>query len=119
MRPLRLFLLGYHKEALNYLNIAFLRHPFNAEYELWYQITRAKLKMPPVPFCSPPAMQPDLALYYRTIIDLNDGKAKKSRKRLEKALEKDSHNSLANHLLSKYFSRHIDDRHFSPAQEGL
>jgi hypothetical protein len=40
-------------------------------------------------------------------------------KRLENALEKDSHDSLATHLLSKYFSRPLDERHFFPAQEGL
>jgi tetratricopeptide (TPR) repeat protein len=114
-----LFLLGYHEKAFRYLELAFLRHPFNSEYELWYHIAREKLKKPPVPFYSPPEHQPDLHLYYRTLADIRKGHDKSALKRLENALEKDSHDSLATHLLSKYFSRPLDERHFFPAQEGL
>ncbi len=114
-----LFLLGHHKQAYDYFNLAFLRHPYDVKYELWYNITRAKLKMTPQPFCSPLDLKPGLALYYRTIVDLNNGNEEKCRKRLEKVLKKDSHNSLANHLLSKYFEHPLGDRHFLPAQEGL
>jgi len=114
-----LFLLGYHEKAFRYLELAFLRHPFNSEYELWYHIAREKLKKPPVPFYSPPEHQPDLYLYYQTLADIRKGHDKSALKRLENALEKDSHDSLATHLLSKYFSRPLDERHFFPAQEGL
>jgi hypothetical protein len=114
-----LFLLGYHENAFRYLELAFLRHPFNSEYELWYHIAREKLKKSPVPFCSPPEHQPDLYLYYQTLADIRKGHDKSALKRLENALEKDSHDSLAAHLLSKYFGRPLDERHFFPAQEGL
>jgi tetratricopeptide (TPR) repeat protein len=114
-----LFLLGYHEKAFHYLELAFLRHPFNSEYELWHQIAREKLKKPPIPFYSPPEHQPDLYLYYRTLADIRKGHDKAALKRLENALEKDSHDSLAIHLLSKYFNRPLDESHFFPAQEGL
>jgi len=114
-----LFLLGYHEKAFRYLELAFLRHPFNSEYELWYHIGREKLTKPPVPFYSPPEHQPDLYLYYQTLADIREGHDKSALKRLENALEKDSHNSLATHLLSKYFNRPLDERHFFPVQEGL
>jgi tetratricopeptide (TPR) repeat protein len=114
-----LFLLGYHEKAFRYLELAFLRHPFNSEYELWYHIAREKLKKSPVPFYSPPEHQPDLYLYYQTLADIRKGHDKSALNRLENALEKDSHDSLATHLLSKYFSRPLDERHFFPAQEGL
>ncbi len=115
----QLSLLGYHKEAFDYLELAFLRHPFDSEYELWYHITIAKLNRPPTPFYSPPNQQPHLSLYYRTVTDVQNGNEKAAMKRLEKALEKDSRDSLANHLLNRYFNRPLDDRHFFPAQEGL
>lgn len=114
-----LFLLGYHKEAFRYLELAFLRHPYTPEYELWYHVAREKLKMPPAPFCSPPEHQPDLHLYYQTLVDIRKGRDESALKRLENALDKDSHDSLAIHLLSKYFGRPLDERHFFPAQEGL
>jgi tetratricopeptide (TPR) repeat protein len=114
-----LFLLGYHEKAFRYLELAFLRHPYNTEYELWYHIAREKLKKPPIPFCSPPKHQPDLYLYYQTMADIRKGHDKSALKRLETALKKDSHDSLATHLLSKYFGRPLDERHFFPAQEGL
>jgi len=114
-----LFLLGYHEKAYGYLELAFLRHPFNSKYELWYHIAGAKLKKPPIPFYSPPQHQPDLYLYYQTLADIRKGHKKSALKRLEKTLAKDSHNSLATHLISKYFSRPMDESHFFPAQEGL
>ncbi len=115
----KLFLLGYHEKAFRYLELPFLRHPFNSEYELWYHIAREKLKKQTVPFYSPPDHQPDLYLYYQTLADIRKGYEKSALKRLENALEKDSHDSLATHLLSKYFTRPLDERHFFPAQEGL
>lgn len=114
-----LFLLGYHEKAYRYLELAFLRHPFDAEYELWYHIVREKLGKPPTPFYSPPEHEPHLHLYYQTLVDMRNDRDKAALKRLERALEKDSHDSLATHLLSKYFSRPLDDRQFFPAQEGL
>jgi tetratricopeptide (TPR) repeat protein len=115
----KLFLLGYHEAAYSYLELAFLRHPFDSEYEMWHHIAGAKLKKPPAPFYSPPTQQPDLHLYYRTLADIQKGHNKAALKRLEKVLEKDSHDSLATHLLSKYFNKPLDERHFFPAEEGL
>jgi len=114
-----LFLLGFHEQAYRYLELAFSRHPFDVEYELWYHIVRAKLDKPEIPFYSPPEHEPHLYLYYQTLVDIRNGRDKAALKRLEHALEKDSHNSLANHLVSKYFGRPLDKRHFFPAQEGL
>ncbi|MCP3871967.1 MAG: hypothetical protein GY699_02285 [Desulfobacteraceae bacterium] len=114
-----LFLLGYHQKAYRYLELPFLRHPFNSKYELWYHIVREKLTLPPIPFYSPPYHQPDLYLYYQTLVDLRKGHNKRALKRLEDVIEKDSLNSLATHLLSKYFNRPLDDHHFFPTQEGL
>ncbi|MBU1056201.1 MAG: hypothetical protein KKC46_20605 [Proteobacteria bacterium] len=114
-----LFLLGYHEKAYNYLKLTFLRHPFSCEYEMWYHIAGVKLKKPPSPFYSPPDHEPHLYLYYQTIADIRDGQSKTALKRLEKTLKKDSHNSLAAHLLSKYFNKPLDERYFLPAQEGL
>jgi hypothetical protein len=115
----QLFMLGYHEEAFSYMELAFQRHPFNSEYEQWYHIAMVKLNRQPPPLYSPANHQPYLRLYFQTITDVQNGKEKRARKRLEKVLEKDSHDSLANHLLSKYFSRPLDDRHFFPAEEGL
>jgi hypothetical protein len=115
----QLFLLGIHEQAHRYLEIAFLRHPFDTEYELWHHIAREKLNMPPVPFYSPPDHEPDLHLYYRTLADMRNGNPQRALKRLKNALEKDSHDSLAAHLMSKYFSRPLNERHFLPAPEGL
>jgi tetratricopeptide (TPR) repeat protein len=115
----KLFLLGYHEKAHRYLKLAFLRHPFDSEYELWYQINRAKGKKPPLPFYSPPDHQPHLHLYYRTLVDIGKGHNEAALKRLENALAKDSHDSLATHLVNKYFSRPLDERQFFPAPEGL
>ncbi len=115
----KLFLLGYHEKADSYLELAFLRHPFHSEYELWHHIAGAKLKKPPAPFYSPPYHQPYLHLYYRTLTDIRKGQKDAALERLEKALEKDSHDSLSSHLLSKYFNKPLDKSHFLPAQEGL
>ena len=114
-----LFLLGLHKEAYPYLELAFSRHPFDIESELWYHIARAKLNMPKLPFYSPPEHEPHLYMYYRTLVDMKNGRDKAALNRLEATLENDSHNSLAVHLLSKYFGKPLDERHFFPAQEGL
>lgn len=115
----QLYLLGHHKEALWYLKLAHLRHPFFAEYELWHQIAKAKLQMAPVPFLSNSNKEPSLTLYYKTIVDLEHGEKKKALKRLQKVLEKDSHDSLANHLLNKYFNQPLNERHFFSTPEGL
>ncbi len=114
-----LFLLGYYEKAFHYLKLAFIRHPFDSEYELWYHIVREKLKKPPVPFYSPPHHQPELDLYYQTLVDIRKGYNKSALKRLENAMEKDSHDNMANHLLNKYFKRPLDERYFFPSQEGL
>jgi hypothetical protein len=114
-----LFLLGYHEKAYRYLKLAFLRHPFDSEYELWYHITRVKLEKPPVPFYSPPEHQPYLHLYYRTLVDIAKGRDKAALKRLANALEGDSHDSLATHLLNKYLNEPLDERQFFPGLEGL
>jgi tetratricopeptide (TPR) repeat protein len=115
----KLFLLGLHEKAYRYLKLAFLRHPFDADYEMWYHLTREKLNKPPIPFYSPAEHQPDLQLFYATLADIREGHHKAAIKRLENRLKKDSHDSLATHLLSKYFNRPLDERHFFPAQEGL
>lgn len=115
----KLFLLGYHETAYNYLKLTFLRHPFSSEYEMWYHIAEVKLKKPTFLFYSPPDHEPHLYLYYQTIADIKDGQSETALKRLEKTLEKDSHNSLAAHLLSKYFNKPLDEHYFLPAQEGL
>ncbi len=115
----QLFLLGYYEEAFRYLELAFFRHPFNSEYELWHHIAMLKIKRVPPGFYSPPDHQPNLFLYYKTISDIENGNPKVALKRLEKALKKDSHDSLVNHLLVKYFHRPLDEKYFFPVQEGF
>ena len=113
------FLLGYHEKAYDFFNIAYSRHPFNAEYEMWHHITELKLDKPQSQFYSPPWHEPDLYMYYRILKDIQDGDKDSALERLEKALKQDSHNSLAVHLMSKYFDGILDERHFFPSQEGL
>lgn len=115
----RLHLLGYLKEAHEYLELAFLRHPFFAEYELWYHISKIKLHLPRSPLLSPLNQEPSMALYYKTIVDLENENSENALKRLKKVVEKDSHDSLANHLLSKYFDQPLNTRHFFSTPEGL
>ena len=115
----QLFLLGDYEKAYSYLELAFLRHPFSTKYELWYHIVREKMGKASVRFLSPPWHQKDLYLYYQTLADLRDGRDQKALTRLEKVLEKDSHNSLAIHLLDRYFNRAINQRYYFPTQEGL
>jgi hypothetical protein len=114
-----LYLLGRHEAAAGFLALAFARHPFNSEYEMWHHIVRAKLDQPPMQFYSPPTHQPDLQRYYLTVADVRKGNKARAQKRLEKMLARDSLDSLANHLLNKYFSRPLDERYFFPAPEGL
>lgn len=115
----RLFLLGHHSEALSYLKIAFLRHPFSAEYEIWYHIALVKMKKNPPHRYAQTGREPNLQLYYQTIVDIENGQTATALKRLEAALAKDSLNSLLNHLLHKYFQRPLDDNYFFHGQEGL
>ena len=115
----QLFLLGRYADAFNYLELAAGRHPYHSEYELWYHMALLKLKKAARDSYSPPARQPYLYLYYQTIADIEKGHPDAALKRLEKMLEKDSHDSLANHLLNKYFKRPLDEKYFFPAQEGL
>jgi hypothetical protein len=114
-----LFLSGLHDQGLGYLRVSFMRHPFNSKYELWFRIAEAKVGEPVNRFYSPPTHQADLYLYYRTVSDLQNGSKEAALDRLERALEKDSHNCLANHLLARYFDRPIDERYFFPAPEGM
>ena len=113
------FLLGRPDVGHRYLKISFLRHPFNSKYELWFRIAEEKIGTTADRFYSPPAHQADLYLYLRTVSDLRSGNKEAALDRLERALEKDSHNCLANHLMSRYFDRPIDERYFFPSPEGL
>jgi len=115
----QLFLHGYPEEAYGYLELSFLRHPFDTEYEMWHHIASAKVGKPLFDFYSPPDHEPQLALYYQTLVDIGRGDRKRALKRLEMAIKKDSHNSVANHLLNRYFNRTIDERYFFPSQRGL
>jgi len=115
----QLFLLGHYEEAFNYLELSFFRHPFFSKYEMWYQLATLKLKKTPLDFYSPPAHQPYLNLYYKTISDIESGNSEVALKRLEKAHKKDSHDSLVNHLLHKYFNKPLDEKYFFPVQEGF
>jgi|GEM_PF-2588785 len=114
-----LLLLGHYEAAYRYLNIPFLRHPFATEYDLWRHIAAEKLNNPPEPFLSPPEHEPHLQLYYLTLADIRNGKQAAAQKRLEAALKKDSHDSLAVHLMSKYFDQPLNERQYFPAQKGL
>ncbi len=114
-----LFLLGHYNEALGYLKIASLRHPFYAENELWYHIALTKTQNKPPSSRALPWREPSLHLYYQTITDIDNGKKEVALKRLEQALTRDSHNSLVNHLMTKYFQRPLNENHFFPVQEGL
>lgn len=114
-----LFLLGLHQEALSYFTIAFFRHPFSSEYEMWYRIALLKLGKPVPPPYSPPTRQPDLYLYYQTIFDVKNNNGVAAKKRLKAALKKDSHNTLANQLMHKYFQQPLDDEFFFQPSEGL
>jgi len=115
----QLYLLGYVKEAYEYLNLAVLRHPFSSEYELWHHISKIKLQLPPSPFISPIHREPALVLYYKTLADLENKHKGNALKRLKQVIKKDSHDSMANHLLNKYFNQPLDERHFFPTPEGL
>ena len=114
-----LYLLGRHQEALEYFTIAFFRHPFFSEYEMWYRIALLKLGKPVPPPYSPPNRHPDLYLYYQTIFDMKNNNGDAARKRLETALRHDSHNILANQLMKRYFKQPLDDDFFFQASEGL
>ena len=74
---------------------------------------------PPTGFYSPACHQPSLNMYYRTLLDLREGNDNAALKRLERALEEDTHDSLAIHLLDRYFGRLLDERYFFSTQEGL
>ncbi len=114
-----LYLLGHGKAAHEYLELAFLRHPYFSEYELWYRISGLKQGLPPSPLLSPLDRKPAPALYYKTLADLRNDNEAGALKRLTKAVKKDSHDIMANHLLDKYFNRPLDTRHFFPTPEGL
>lgn len=114
-----LFLLGHHQSALSYLKIAHNRHPFSSKYEIWYNLALIKMKLDSNLLYGMPTDEPTLRLYYQTLVDLDKGNTETALQRLETALEKDSHNSLINHLLHKYFHRPLDDTYFFPGQEGL
>lgn len=114
-----LYLLGRHQDALEYFTTAFFRHPFTSQYEMWYRIALLKLGKPVPPPYSPPSRQPDLYLYYQTIFDVKNNNSEAAKKRLEAALKIDSHNSLANQLMHKYFKQPLDDAFFFPTSEGL
>lgn len=114
-----LYLLGHHQEALGYFTIAFYRHPYFSEYEMWYRITLLKLGKPVPPPYSPPSREPDLYLYYQTLFDLKNNNGDAAKRRLKAALKKDSHNSLTNQLMHKYFNQPLDEDFFFQASEGL
>lgn len=114
-----LYLLGRHQEALDYLTISFYRHPFSSKYEMWYRIALLKLGKPVPPPYSLPSRRPDLHLYYQTMYDMKDNNGEAARKRLEAALEKDSHNILVNQLMHRYFNQPLDGDYFFQASEGL
>ena len=115
----RLFLMGRHEAADRYLQTASKRHPFYPEFEMWRHIALAKLGRPQDRFRTPPAGKPDLYRYYQTLIDLQNGDEASARRRLEKAIEADSHDSMARHLMHRYFDAPLDERYFFPAPEGL
>ncbi|MFZ5570143.1 MAG: hypothetical protein ACOZF0_07045 [Thermodesulfobacteriota bacterium] len=115
----RLFLMGHYQEAMDYFVIAHNRHPYDSAYEIWYHLARLKLQRDLPDFRSLPERQPGPWLYYRTLLDIREGKSATARKRLEKAVERDSHDCMANHLLETYFQKPLDERYFFPSPEGL
>ncbi len=115
----RLFLMGRYPEAQAYLSISQGRHPFNSEYEIWHHLAGLKQNQVMGPFRSMPEQQPGPWLYYQTLADMQKGKAAAALKRLKKVIARDSHDSMANHLLEKYFQQPVDARYFFPAPEGL
>lgn len=115
----RLFLMGRHEAGYRYLRIASKRHPFYSVFEMWRHIALAKLGRPQKDFRIPPARKPDLYRYYQTLVDMQNGDEASARRRLEKALKEDSHDSMARHLLHRYFDAPLDERYFFPAPEGL
>ncbi len=115
----RLFLMGRYPDALGYLSIAHARHPYNSEYEIWRHLVGLKLNQDMKDFRTLPKQQPGPWLYYRTLSEMQQGKAEAARKRLEKAIERDRYDSMANHLLEKYFQKPLDHTYFFPSPEGL
>lgn len=115
----RLFLMGKHEAGNGYLQTASKRHPFYAEFDMWRHIALAKLGRPQENFRTPPERKPDLYRYYQTLVDVQAGDLTTARRRLEKALKEDSHNSMVRHLLHRYCDAPLDDRYFFPAPEGL
>jgi len=115
----QLFLLGHHKESLPYLELSSKRYPFFTSYEIWYHLSLLKNdNHVPKPYSNIKS-NGGMWLYYQTLRDIKDGNSKGALKRLEKTIKKDSHNSLANHLLHKYFGTSLDEDYFMAAPEGL
>ncbi len=115
----QLFLLGLYREASPYLELAFTRHPFIPQYELWHHLVLIKLKRPVAEDYSRTKRTPELRLYRQTISDIENGRPEKALERLKKAKKQDSHNNLVNHLLDRYFDVPLDEDFFFPTQEGL
>ena len=115
----QLFLSGYHKESLPYLELASKRHPFSSSYEIWYHIALLKNdKHVPLAYSDIKSKE-GMWLYYQTLRDIKSGDSATAFLRLEKNIRIDSHNSLANQLLYKYFNSSLDDDYFMIAPEGL
>ena len=115
----QLFLSGYHKESLPYLELASKRHPFSSSYEIWYHIALLKNdKHVPLAYSDIKSKE-GMWLYYQTLRDIKSGDSATALLRLEKNIRIDSHNSLANQLLHKYFNSSLDNDYFMIAPKGL
>jgi len=114
-----LYLLGRYEAAFRYLNLAQARHPLAPNYERWFKIAALKANGEVLDEPAVTPSDPGLALYHKTLIDIENGEQDQALERLEAAVETDSHDSMANHLLNRYFGRPLDSTYFFDCPEGL
>jgi hypothetical protein len=116
---LQLQLQGHFDLAEPYLRLPYYRHPQSKKYDLWYQINRIKRNLSPLDLQGSMKKEGGLYLYYRTLADLQLENKQEARGRLNQVLKKDRHNSMALHLMAKYFDQPIDTKFYFPNMKGF
>jgi tetratricopeptide (TPR) repeat protein len=115
-----LYMDGKHDLSLILYKELWQRNPFHRENEMWYLINLAKLNKPyPSPKTKTFDKKDGLKLYLDTLNAINTNDKDKAKNLLTSTLKKDSHHSMAIHLLNKYFQVEMDSQKFFPTPRGL